>query len=71
MIVLRSYQVQAIDDVQRAVETGRRHVLAVAPTGSGKTVISAEIIREAVANGERVLVLAHTREIIRQTSIKL
>jgi DNA repair protein RadD len=71
MTVLRAYQVQVIDDVRRAVETGRRRVLAVAPTGSGKTLVASEIIQAAVDNGERVLVLAHTREIIRQTSIKL
>ena len=71
MTDLRPYQVQVIDDVQRAIETGRRRVLAVAPTGSGKTVIGAEIIKTAVDNGKRVLVLAHTREIIRQTSLKL
>jgi DNA repair protein RadD len=71
MTVLRPYQVQAIDDVERAVETGRKRVLGVAPTGSGKTVISAEIIRDAVTDGKHVLVLAHTREIIKQTSIKL
>ena len=71
MTVLRGYQVQVKDDVQRAVETGRRHVLAVAPTGSGKTIVGAEIIKTAVGDGNRVLVLAHTREIIRQTSIKL
>jgi DNA repair protein RadD len=71
MMELRDYQVQVKDDVERAVETGRRHILAVAPTGSGKTVVAAEIIRDAVSGGKRVLVLAHTREIIRQTSIKL
>ena len=71
MTDLRPYQVQAIDDVERAIETGRRRVLAVAPTGSGKTVIGAEIIKTAVDNCKRVLVLAHTREIIRQTSLKL
>ena len=68
MTDLRPYQVQAIDDVHRAIETGRRHVLAVAPTGSGKTIVAAEIIKTAVDDGKRVLVLAHTREIIRQTS---
>ena len=71
MTELRPYQVQVKDDVQRAVETGRRRVLAVAPTGSGKTLVASEIIQAAVDSGERVLVLAHTREIIRQTSIKL
>jgi DNA repair protein RadD len=71
MTVLRPYQVQVRDDVERAVETGRRHVLVVVPTGGGKTIVAAEIIKEAIADGKRVLVLAHTREIIRQTSIKL
>jgi DNA repair protein RadD len=71
MMELRDYQIRVKDDVERAVETGRRHVLAVAPTGSGKTVVAAEIIRDAVSGGKRVLVLGHTREIIRQTSIKL
>jgi DNA repair protein RadD len=71
MMELRAYQVQVKDDVQHAVETGRRRVLAVAPTGSGKTLVASEIIQAAVDNGERVLVLAASREIIRQTSIKL
>jgi DNA repair protein RadD len=71
MMELRNYQIQVKDDVHRAIETGRRRVLAVAPTGSGKTVVGAEIIRDAVADGRRVLLLSHTREIIRQTSIKL
>jgi DNA repair protein RadD len=71
MTVLRPYQVQVKADVQLAVETGRPRVIAVAPTGSGKTLISSAVIKEAAANGNRVLVLAHTREIIKQTSIKL
>ena len=50
---------------------GVSKICLVAPTGSGKTVIAAEIIRSAVAKGKRVLVLAHTREIIKQTSLKL
>ena len=43
----------------------------MAPTGAGKTVIAAEIISKAVANGKRVLVMGHTREIIKQISTKL
>jgi DNA repair protein RadD len=43
----------------------------VAPTGAGKTVILAAIIKRAVAEGLRVIVLAHRREIIAQTSQKL
>jgi superfamily II DNA or RNA helicase len=43
----------------------------VAPTGSGKTVIAAEIINRVLARGGRVLVIAHRREIITQTRDKL
>ena len=64
---LRSYQA----DVVERTEQQDGNVCVVAPTGAGKTVIGAAIIRAAVARGERVLVLAHTREIVRQTSSKL
>jgi DNA repair protein RadD len=64
---LRSYQA----DVVERTEQQDGNDCVVAPTGAGKTVIGAAIIRAAVARGERVLVLAHTREIVRQTSSKL
>jgi DNA repair protein RadD len=64
---LRSYQA----DVVERTEQQDGNVCLVAPTGAGKTIIGAAIIRAAVARGERVLVLAHTREIVRQTSSKL
>jgi DNA repair protein RadD len=68
--ILRPYQVDVVDRVERALEAGERPII-VAPTGSGKTVIFAEIIKRAVARYKRVLVLAHRREIIKQTSAKL
>jgi superfamily II DNA or RNA helicase len=43
----------------------------VAPTGAGKTIIAAQIINKAASDDKHVLVLAHTREIIKQTSEKL
>jgi DNA repair protein RadD len=46
-------------------------VALVAPTGAGKAVIIAAIVHKAIAERKRVLVLAHTREIIKQTSRKL
>ena len=68
---LRSYQNDAIAELRRVIEAGKRRVIVVAPTGSGKTAIAAEVIKTTVANGNRVLVLAHRREIITQTSLKL
>jgi superfamily II DNA or RNA helicase len=50
------------------VRSGVHRILAVAPTASGKTVIAAEFIRGYFEAGQRVMVLAHRREIIAQTA---
>jgi superfamily II DNA or RNA helicase len=70
-MILRPYQADVTAELERTVAAGKRRVIIVAPTGSGKTIIAASIIRNANAAGQRVLVLAHTREIIKQTSAKL
>jgi superfamily II DNA or RNA helicase len=71
MIELRPYQVDVIADFDRAVAAGQNRVILVAPTGAGKTVIAAAIIKAAVQSRRNVLMLAHRREIITQTSGKL
>lgn len=68
---LRPYQNQALDGVRNELRAGKKRVLVVAPTGSGKTVIASKIIDCAVAKSSRVLFVAHRREIIYQTSKKL
>jgi superfamily II DNA or RNA helicase len=45
--------------------------LLVAPTGAGKTTIAAFIIAAAVERGERVLFVAHRRELIAQAHRRL
>ena len=42
--ILRPYQSDVIDEIENAIASGQRRILLVAPTGSGKTVIAAEII---------------------------
>jgi DNA repair protein RadD len=66
VIELRDYQTAAVDGTSTHWRAGRRRVLLVSPTGSGKTTIAAEIVRRAVANGRRVLFLAHRRRLIQQ-----
>jgi DNA repair protein RadD len=68
--VLRPYQADALDRIEQALGTATS-VLLVAPTGSGKTIIFAEVIRHHVERWKSVLVLSHRREIIQQTSAKL
>jgi superfamily II DNA or RNA helicase len=65
---LRPYQTKVIEDFNAAVAAGTKRVIVVAPTGSGKTVKAAAIIKQYSAALKDVLVLAHRREIINQTS---
>jgi superfamily II DNA or RNA helicase len=69
---LRQHQVEVIQQCrQQLIIRKNNRICLVAPTGSGKTIIAAEIIRLVEARGKHVLVLAHTREITGQTSTKL
>jgi DNA repair protein RadD len=68
---LRPYQVDVIAEFHRHVAAGDRRIMLVAPTGSGKTIVGADIIRTMARQHRHVLVLAHRREIIAQTSEKL
>jgi hypothetical protein len=68
---LRPYQVDVIERVRAEIAAGQRRILLVAPTGSGKTVIAAAIIADAVEKGQRALIFAHRHEIVAQTAAKL
>src|SRR5215471_14132292 len=63
---LRDYQVDIIDRVNRLT-----HPLIPLPTGGGKTVVAAAIIKEAVNHGLHVLFIVHRRELVFQASAKL
>ena len=69
--ILRPFQCDAVDQIESTIAEGKRRLVLVAPTGSGKTVMASEYIRREVAKYKRVLVIAHRREIIVQTSNKL
>jgi DNA repair protein RadD len=71
MTDLRRYQEDVIAEFHHMVALKQSRVIIVAPTGAGKTIIAAEIIKRKVTARQNALVLAHTREIIKQTAIKL
>ncbi|WP_052351556.1 DEAD/DEAH box helicase [Deinococcus pimensis] len=70
-IKLRDYQANGIQRVRALLAQGKRRVLLTAPTGTGKMVFAAEIIRRAVERGGTALFVAHRRELIQQCSDKL
>lgn len=65
MIQLRDYQQSLVGDIRAAMRTHRR-VLAVAPTGAGKTVIFSHISHGVSQRGKRAVIVAHRREIVDQ-----
>ena len=68
MIVLRDYQDDLIDGARGAFREGYKSVLLQLPTGGGKTVTSAVMVRNTVAKGNVAWWLVHRREIINQAS---
>ncbi|MGK7871507.1 DEAD/DEAH box helicase [Falsiroseomonas sp. E2-1-a20] len=70
-ITLRPYQLTTIERVRKAYRSGARAVLFVMATGGGKTIIFSYIANSAAGLGNRVLILVHRHELIRQASNKL
>ncbi len=69
---LRPYQHAAIDAVYQHLRDRDDNPVVVCPTGSGKSVLIAQIANDAVTrwNG-RVLVLAHVQELLEQNADKI
>ncbi len=68
---LRPYQIEAKKAVLDEWLKGIRKTLLVLVTGGGKTIIFSKITDDCVRNGERVLILAHREELLKQAADKL
>jgi len=64
---LRTYQSDAIASLRAHVVGGKRRILLTVPTGGGKTLTAAELIRMSLSFGNRVLFVVHLRELVYQT----
>lgn len=69
MLTLRPYQEDALAAIDAALARDIRRQLISSPTGTGKTVLFAELIRRRLPR--RALVLVHRDELIRQAVEKL
>jgi superfamily II DNA or RNA helicase len=63
---LRPYQTDLITDIRLQYQLGHRKVLAVLPTGAGKTVCFSHIAQAAAKKGNRVLIAVHRQELLDQ-----
>lgn len=68
---LRPYQQEAHDSIFEEWNKGVKKTLLVLPTGCGKTIVFAEVAKDCVKNGDRVLIMAHRGELLDQASDKI
>lgn len=70
-VELRPYQSKFIDDIRAQYASGRKSVLAVAPTGAGKTVCFSHMASVASSKRLRVGIMAHRTELLDQIGATL
>ena len=68
---LRPYQAAAREAIHREWNEDHRKTILVLPTGTGKTVVFAQVAEDQVRAGDRVLILAHRGELLTQAADKL
>lgn len=66
--ILRPDQAKLTAEIYQAWNNGARNVLAVLPTGGGKSVISSGIVADKLRMGRRQAIIAHRNELVSQLS---
>jgi superfamily II DNA or RNA helicase len=64
---LYDFQNECLTSIEDAMRRGVQRSIVVLPTGSGKTVIFAHLIKDAIARRLKVLVLVNRDELVNQT----
>lgn len=64
---LRPYQNEMIAEARRRMQKGVRSILLQSPTGSGKTVLTAHMLKTAADKGMASWFVVHRRELVKQS----
>ncbi len=71
-MILRPYQSEAVEAVYDHLRNRTDNPCVVLPTGTGKSLVIAQIVSDAVKNWNgRVLILAHVKELLEQNAGKI
>jgi len=65
---LHDFQKEAHDAIRQAAREKHRRILIAAPTGSGKTVLALNVIKETLDKGNRAMFVCDRKTLISQTS---
>ena len=68
-MILRQYQKIAVDDASTALDK-HKNTIVVAPTGAGKTIMLSALVGKRFKIGNKVLILQHRDELVRQNRTK-
>ena len=68
-MILRQYQEVAVQDASAALDK-HKNTIVVAPTGAGKTIMLSALVGKRFKVGNKVLVLQHRDELVRQNKTK-
>lgn len=71
ILPLRGYQSDALEALEADWRSGLTRLAVVLPTGMGKTVVFAHLIKEALDRYGRVLVMVHREELAQQAKDKI
>ena len=66
-IQLRPYQQSLIDETRKRMRAGCKRLIIQAPTGSGKTALTAAMLKAAADKGTRSWFLVHRAELVQQS----
>ncbi len=64
---LRPYQEDLREEARQLMRRGEKTVLIQAPTGSGKTILVAHMLKTAASKGMTAFFIVHRRELIKQS----
>ena len=64
---LRDYQCRIIDETRAQMQAGQKRILITSPTGSGKTVLTAFMMKQAMQKGLGSMLVVHRKELMEQT----
>jgi DNA repair protein RadD len=70
MIKLRDYQEGSVKSAWESCRNGKNPVI-VLPTGAGKSLVIAQLVKEAVSWGGRIVILAHRKELLEQNAAEI
>ena len=67
MTSLWYFQSDLVTDIHGGWDEGFTNIMAQSPTGSGKTIIAANVARDIIDAGHHVVAAAHRAELLEQT----